>query len=89
MDWNFSLNGSKNSRKNPEIVGLKKQFTIIDTDDQLKLLKQVLSFHNIDDKRWPAKNLSYVIQRWKDKGLNPDNIDQYGSDLQIIKCHFI
>ena len=77
----FHSMGARILRKNPEIVGLKKQFTIIDTDDQLKLLKQVLSFHNIDDKRWPAKNLSYVIQRWKDKGLNPDNVDQYGSDF--------
>ena len=77
----FHSMGARILRKNPEIVGLKKQFTIIDTDDQLKLLKQVLSFHNIDDKRWPAKNLSYIIQRWKDKGLNPDNIDQYGSDF--------
>ena len=77
----FHSMGARILRKNPEIVGLKKQFTIIDTDDQLKLLKQVLSFHNIDDKRWPAKNLSYVIQRWKDKGLNPDNIDQYGSNF--------
>ena len=77
----FHSMGARILRKNPEIVGLKKQFTIIDTDDQLKLLKQVLSFHNIDDKRWPAKNLSYIIQRWKDKGLNPDSIDQYGSDF--------
>ncbi len=77
----FHSMGARILRKNPEIVGLKKQFTIIDTDDQLKLLKQVLSFHNIDDKRWPAKNLSYVIQRWKDKGLNPENIDQQGSDF--------
>ena len=77
----FHSMGARILRKNPEIVGLKKEFTIIDTDDQLKLLKQVLSFHNIDDKRWPAKNLSYVIQRWKDKGLNPDNIDHYGSDF--------
>ena len=77
----FHSMGARILRKNPEIVGLKKQFTIVDTDDQLKLLKQVLSFHNIDDKRWPAKNLSYVIQRWKDKGLNPDSIDQYGSDF--------
>ena len=77
----FHSMGARILRKNPEIVGLKKQFTIIDTDDQLKLLKQVLSFHNIDDKRWPAKNLSHVIQRWKDKGLNPDNIDKNGSDF--------
>ena len=77
----FHSMGARILRKNPEIVGLKKQFTIIDTDDQLKLLKQVLSFHDIDDKRWPAKNLSFIIQRWKDKGLNPENIDQHGSEF--------
>ncbi len=77
----FHSMGARILRKNPEIVGLKKQFTIIDIDDQLKLLKQVLSFHDIDNKRWPAKNLGYIIQRWKDKGLNPENIDQFGSDF--------
>ena len=73
--------GARILRKHPEIVGLKKQFTIIDTDDQLKLLKQVLSFHNIEEKRWPAKNLNFIIQRWKDKGLNPENVDSVGSDF--------
>ena len=68
-------------RKHPEIVGLKKQFTIIDIDDQVRLLKQTLSFHDVDEKRWPAKNLNFIIQRWKDKGLNPDNIDTTGSDF--------
>tara|TARA_A100001011_G_scaffold398858_1_gene504845 strand:+ start:342 stop:2435 length:2094 start_codon:yes stop_codon:yes gene_type:complete len=77
----FHSMGARILRKNPEIVGLKKHFTIIDTDDQLKLLKQVLSFHDIDEKRWPAKNLSFVIQRWKDKGLNPENIDEHGSEF--------
>ena len=61
-------------RKNPEIVGLKSQFSIIDIDDQIRLVKQVLSYHNIDEKKWPAKLLHNIIQRWKDKGLNPENI---------------
>ena len=77
----FHSMGARILRKNPEIVGLKKQFTIIDTDDQLRLLKQVLSYHNIDEKRWPARNLNFVIQRWKDKGFNPTNIDTIGSDF--------
>ncbi len=77
----FHSMGARILRKHPEIVGLKKQFTIIDTDDQLKLLKQVLSFHNIEEKRWPAKNLNFIIQRWKDKGLNPENVDSIGSDF--------
>jgi len=77
----FHSMGARILRKNPEIVGLKKQFTIIDTDDQLRLLKQVLSYHNVDEKRWPARNLNFVIQRWKDKGFNPNNIDTIGSDF--------
>ncbi|MDA9558902.1 UvrD-helicase domain-containing protein [Alphaproteobacteria bacterium] len=77
----FHSMGARILRKNPEIIGLKKQFTIIDTDDQLRLLKQVLSYHNIDEKRWPARNLNFVIQRWKDKGFNPTNIDTIGSDF--------
>jgi DNA helicase-2/ATP-dependent DNA helicase PcrA len=77
----FHSMGARILRKNPEIVGLKKQFTIIDTDDQLRLLKQVLSYHNVDEKRWPARNLNFVIQRWKDKGFNPTNIDTIGSDF--------
>ena len=68
-------------RRHPEVVGLRKQFTIIDTDDQIRLLKQVLSYHDIDEKRWPAKGLSDIIQRWKDKGCNPDNIDEKGKQF--------
>ena len=77
----FHSMGARILRKYPEIVGLKKQFTIIDTDDQLKLLKQVLSYHNVDSKRWPAKNLGFIIQRWKDKGLNPENTDTLGCEF--------
>ncbi len=82
----FHSMGARILRKHPETVGLKKQFTIIDIDDQLKLLKQTLSFHNVDEKRWPAKNLSYIIQRWKDKGLNPENIDPLGSEFANNKA---
>ncbi len=61
-------------RKNPEIVGLKPQFSIIDVDDQIRLIKQALSYHNIDQKRWPPRLLHSIIQRWKDKGLNPEDV---------------
>lgn len=59
-------------RRHAELVGLKSDFTIIDTDDQIRLLKQVLSAHDIDEKRWPARGLLYTIERWKDRGLTPD-----------------
>ena len=61
-------------RNHPELAGLKKQFSIIDIDDQIRLVKQALSYHNVDEKRWPPRLLHNIIQRWKDKGMNPDNI---------------
>ena len=61
-------------RSNAELVNLKNTFTIIDTDDQIRLIKQVLSLENIDEKRWPARSLLSIIQRWKDMGLNPSDV---------------
>jgi len=61
-------------RKHPEAAGLKNNFTIIDTDDQIRLLKQLIEEHNIDEKRWNAKVLSAIIQRLKDSGITPDKI---------------
>ncbi|MFP6744156.1 MAG: UvrD-helicase domain-containing protein, partial [Alphaproteobacteria bacterium] len=68
----FHAMGARILRRHAELVGLKSDFTIIDSDDQLRLLKQVLSAHDIDDKRWPARGLLYTIERWKDRGLIPD-----------------
>ena len=61
-------------RSNAELVNLKNTFTIIDTDDQIRLVKQVLSLENIDEKRWPARSILSIIQRWKDMGLNPIDV---------------
>ena len=61
-------------RRHAELVGLKPNFTILDTDDQIRLIKQLLTAENIDEKRWPARVLSAVIQRWKDNGLTPDRV---------------
>ena len=70
----FHAMGARILRKHQEIVGLKSQFSIIDVDDQIRLIKQALSYHNVDEKRWPARLFHNVIQRWKDKGLNPEDI---------------
>ena len=59
-------------RRHAELVGLKSNFTILDTDDQLRLLKQVMEAEHIDLKRWPANGLMAIIQRWKDRGLTPE-----------------
>ncbi len=61
-------------RRNAELVGLNSNFTILDTDDQLRLLKQVVEAEHIDLKRWPANGLMAIIQRWKDRGLTPDAV---------------
>ncbi|MBE7210028.1 MAG: UvrD-helicase domain-containing protein [Gluconacetobacter diazotrophicus] len=61
-------------RRHAEYVGLSPSFTILDTDDQIRLLKQVMELHRIDPKRWPANGLMGAIQRWKDRGLTPDRI---------------
>lgn len=61
-------------RRNAELVGLTSNFTILDTDDQMRLLKQIMAAENIDTKRWTPQALMGAIQRWKDRGLTPDRI---------------
>jgi DNA helicase-2/ATP-dependent DNA helicase PcrA len=61
-------------RRHAEEVGLKSNFTILDTDDQIRLIKQLLQAENIDDKRWPARVILGVIERWKDRALTPDKL---------------
>ena len=71
-------------RKHAELVNLKNTFTIIDSDDQIRLIKQILISENIDEKRWPARTLLSIIQRWKDSGLNPQDVNKShysGSDF--------
>ncbi|MBV9150634.1 MAG: UvrD-helicase domain-containing protein [Alphaproteobacteria bacterium] len=61
-------------RRHAEAVGLTSNFTILDTDDQLRLLKQIMTAANIDERRWPARALLGAIERWKDRGLVPDKV---------------
>lgn len=61
-------------RRHAEAVGLKPNFTILDADDQLRLVKQLLQAENVDDKRWPARAILAVLQRWKDRGLTPERV---------------
>ncbi len=61
-------------RRHAELVGLKSNFTILDTDDQLRLMKQLIVAAGIDDKRWPARQLSGVIDSWKNRALTPDRV---------------
>ncbi|OJI95595.1 Rep family ATP-dependent DNA helicase [Planktotalea frisia] len=61
-------------RRHAELVGLKSNFTILDTDDQIRLLKQLLRAESIDDKRWPARMLAGFIDGWKNRALTPDKV---------------
>ncbi|WP_237212807.1 ATP-dependent helicase [Falsiroseomonas oryziterrae] len=61
-------------RRHAELVGLTSSFTILDADDQLRLLKQVMEAAAVDLKRWPAQGLMAQIQRWKDRGLTPGRV---------------
>ncbi|WP_299748785.1 UvrD-helicase domain-containing protein [uncultured Boseongicola sp.] len=61
-------------RRHAELVGLKSNFTILDTDDQIRLLKQLVVAAGIDEKRWPARQLAHVIDGWKNRAWTPDKI---------------
>src|SRR5499427_9130440 len=76
MPWlgTFHAIGVKILRRHAELVGLKTNFTILDTDDQIRLMKQVIEAENIDEKRWPARVLAGLIDGWKNRGLIPDQV---------------
>lgn len=61
-------------RKHAELIGLKSNFSILDTDDQIRLLKQLIQAESIDDKRWPARTLAGLIDRWKNRALTPSKV---------------
>lgn len=78
MPWlgTFHSISVKILRRHAELIGngqahLKPSFTILDTDDQIRLLKQLLSAENIDEKRWPARQLAHLIDGWKNRCLTP------------------
>ncbi len=74
MPWmgTFHSIGVKILRRHAELVGLKSDFTILDVDDQIRLMKQLLEAEKLDDKRWPARMLAMLIDGWKNRGLTPD-----------------
>jgi DNA helicase-2/ATP-dependent DNA helicase PcrA len=76
MPWlgTFHAIGVKILRRHAELVGLKANFTILDTDDQLRLLKQVIDGAGLDKDRWPARQLAGLIDSWKNRGLTPAKV---------------
>src|SRR5687768_13201326 len=82
MPWlgTFHSVAAKMLRRHAELVGLQSNFTILDTDDQLRLLKQLINAADIDEKRWPARLLGGLIDRWKNRGWTPAQVDAAESE---------
>ena len=76
MPWlgTFHSIGAKILRRHAELVGLKSDFTILDTDDQVRLIKQLIVAEGIDEKRWPARVFAGMLDGWKNRGLTPANV---------------
>jgi DNA helicase II / ATP-dependent DNA helicase PcrA len=78
MQWlgTFHSIGARMLRRHAELAGLKSNFTILDADDQLRLMKQILEAANVDEKRWPARTLAALIDGWKNRGLTPADVPE-------------
>ncbi|OLY43620.1 DNA helicase-2 / ATP-dependent DNA helicase PcrA [Bartonella apis] len=78
MPWlgTFHSIGVKILRRHAELVGLNSNFTILDTDDVIRLIKQLIQAEGLDDKRWPARTFANMIDGWKNHGLAPDQIPE-------------
>ena len=76
MPWlgTFHSIGVKILRRHAELVGLKNNFTILDTDDQIRVVKQLLEAEKLDEKRWPARVFAMLLDGWKNRGLTPDQV---------------
>ncbi len=93
MPWlgTFHSVCAKLLRRHAELVNLKSSFTILDTDDQIRLMKQLIQAAGIDEKRWPPRMLSGIIDSWKNKAYTPDKVpvaesgafDHKGIDLYV------
>ena len=70
----FHSLGARILRRHAEVADLKSNFTIIDQEDQIRLIKQLAESNDIDEKRWPPRVISGIFQRWKDRGLMPDAV---------------
>ena len=87
----FHSSGLKILRKYSELCNLKSGFTVIDTDDQLRVIKQILEAEKIDLKKWPGINILWMIQWFKDKGIMHDYAHKtkfsFGKGINICKIY--
>ncbi len=78
MQWlgTFHSIAARMLRRHAELAGLKSNFTILDADDQLRLMKQLIAAEGIDEKRWPARALAGMIDGWKNRGQRPEDVPE-------------
>nr|WP_225907903.1 UvrD-helicase domain-containing protein [Hyphomonas sediminis] len=80
-------------RKHAEVVGLKSSFTILDTDDQVRLCKQIVEAESLDPKRWTPRYLAGLIDGWKNRALTPDRVPPEEAEMfgngKGIRCYEI
>ncbi len=83
MPWlgTFHSVAARMLRGHAELLGLKANFTILDTDDQLRVIKQQILAANLDEKRWPARQLASLIDRWKNRGWTPAQVEPGESEI--------
>ncbi len=74
-------------RRHAEVLGLQSSFTILDGDDQLRLIKQIIRAEEIDEKKFPPRVLASIISRWKDRALTPEKVPQPSSDFEKAAFH--
>ena len=76
MPWlgTFHSIGVKILRRHAEMIGLKSNFTILDVDDQIRVIKQLLEAEKLDEKRWPARVFATILDGWKNRGLTPEQV---------------
>ena len=78
MPWlgTFHSIGVKILRRHAEMVGLRPDFSILDTDDQIRLIKQLIEAEGLDAKRWPARQFAGLMDGWKNRGLTPSQVPE-------------
>jgi len=83
----FHALGARILRRHAEQAGLGDAFTILDDDDQKRLVKQLLEAENVDTKRWPVRNVLGAIQRWKDRALGPDGVPDDEAEGWLVRLY--
>ncbi|MCD8496976.1 MAG: UvrD-helicase domain-containing protein [Alphaproteobacteria bacterium] len=70
-------------RRHADLVGLQSDFTILDPDDQARLMKQIMELNGVDHKKWPPKMVISLIDRWKDRAMTPAQVPEEEAGIAV------